>query len=338
MTFKSTKKHENKLSSKRKLQIKHFYQTVISAFPMILISIMAIALLGIGISARYQHPLNTENENSADSQPGQQQGEDTAPIEKPYTAPYIDPPPDITANAYSVTNLRENIRMYAKNPKVPYPPASVTKIMTAVIALREYDLEKPVIIPEKCTKLEGSKAGFKANDVFTLEDVLYGLLVRSGADAACAIASIGTEADFVEKMNQEATDLGMVNTIYENEIGFDRGEHQFSTVDDLELLAKEAVKSNVFRKITGTREVTVKALNSGSAYKLINTNELLFTIPGTIGIKTGYTDSAGECLAYLYENKSDEIMIIILGSQDRFRDTTKLLDWAKEQIKKTASN
>ena len=253
-------------------------------------------------------------------------------ISESFVQPYKNPPPEISAKSYNVINLTTNQKMFGINPDLALPPASVTKIMTALIALEQYDLDKPVVVPERCTKLEGSKVGFLANDVLTLEDVLYGLLVRSGADAACSIANIVDEKDFIERMNRKADQIGMENTSFANEIGYDQQNKHFSTVNDLTKLSKEALKYSTFRKIVGTKEVTLKSLNSARAYKIKNTNDLLFTVPGTVGIKTGFTAEAGECLVYLYQNKKQEILIIILGSEDRFGDTTALLRWAKEQI------
>lgn len=250
----------------------------------------------------------------------------------PKTLPYRDPPPQVSAKAFAVVNLTDNIELYAQNPDLALPPASVTKLMTALVALETYDLDKPVAIPEKCTQLHGSRVGFQPNEAISLEDLLYGLLVESGADAACAIANIDNEHDFIQQMNNKSKELGMQNTNFTNEIGFDDSTYQISSVKDLVILSKEALKSGVIRKIVGTREVSVKSLNTARSYSIRSTNDLLFTIPGTTGIKTGSTPEAGECLLYLYENKDQEILIVILGSQNRFADTRKLLDWAQLQI------
>jgi len=221
--------------------------------------------------------------------------------------------------------------MFKQNPDQILPPASVTKVMTAVIALENYSLNKPVVVPEDCTKLNGSSVGFTPNEVFTMQDMLYGLLVRSGADAACSIANIDDPGVFVKKMNQKADELGMKNTTFQNEVGFDAVNEHFSTVNDLEKLTLHALKSGVFRKIVGTEKITIKSLNPGIEHSISNTNDLLFTIPGTVGVKTGFTDAAGECLIFLHENRGQEFLIIILGSEDRFGDTSKLLLWAQRE-------
>lgn len=252
----------------------------------------------------------------------------------PNTKP-VSQPPEVSAKAYSIVNLNDNIEIFSKNPNLPLPPASVTKIMTAIIALEEYQLSREIVIPEYCTRYNASKVGFKAYDVITVQDALYGLLVQSGADAACAIANIeSNEKAFIDKMNRKANELGLQNTSFENEIGLDSLSNQYSSVNDIIKLSEYALKYDTFRKIVGTKEVNISPLNSPSTiYRLRNTNELLFTLPGSIGIKTGSTPEAGECLSYLYENPIDDqrILIVLLGSNNRFADTKTLLDWAKNE-------
>lgn len=254
---------------------------------------------------------------------------------------YVTPPPEVTATSYKILRNNKNgtltKTMYAKNPDLTLQPASLTKIMTALVAMEDYPLDKRVVVPEKCTKIDGSKVGLLANDTLTLQDMLYGLLVHSGADAACAIANIYSEPEFVKQMNEKANELGLENTFFENEIGFDANNQQISSVNDITKMTIEALKSSVFRKIVGTPSVTLHSLTSKRTYTIQNTNELLSKIPGTVGIKTGYTEDAKGCLSYLYENPQteDQILIILLGSdnqQTRFEDTQKLLNWAKQQI------
>src|SRR3990167_2097449 len=243
-------------------------------------------------------------------------------------------PPEVSAMAYGIFDVKKNESIYTKNPDLSLPPASVTKVMTAIVAMAENDLEKPVQIPENCTKINASKVGFVANEILTLEDVLYGLLVRSGADAACALANLYNETDFVDKMNQKANEIGMDKTIFENPIGLDSDQFQFSTVNDLEKLTKYSLKYGVFRKIVGTKEITLRSLsNPNRTYKIKNPHDLLFTLPGTVGVKTGFTTDARECLIYLYEDNDNQFLIIVLGSEDRFGDTTKLINWIKENQK-----
>jgi len=246
---------------------------------------------------------------------------------------YVDEPPKVTAKAFSVENMATGERLYGKNTELKLPPASITKIMTALVALDRYPLDKAVPVPPECTTVEGSKAGFKPYEVFTVEDLLSALLIKSSADAACTLASIDGHDTFLIAMNQKAKELGMNDTHFQNEIGLDSPDAQLSTIDDINKMVKSALNYKIFQILVGTQSKTIKSLSSGNKYVLHNTNDLL-SLPGTVGIKTGYTENAGQCLAYLYENNGEEVLITVLGSQDRFGDTKALLEWAKEQIKK----
>ena len=241
-------------------------------------------------------------------------------------------PPVLEAKAFLVMDVKSDQVLFSQNPDMQLPPASLTKIMTAVVAIEEYNLSKIVVVPEKCVGLNGTSIGFKANEVFTMEDLLYGLLVKSGADAACAVANISSEAEFLVKMNAKAKEIGLEKTVFQNEIGFDAENNQLTSVEDIRKLSLYALNISTFRKIVGTKNATIKNLNTGTVYAFQNTNDLLFTIPGTVGIKTGTTEKAGQCLTYLYQNRDREILVVLLGSQDRFKDTTALLNWANEEL------
>jgi len=332
--YEMAEKKSKKLSppnppSKTKVKAKNNNSIIIAV-------IFGLILLTAGIYQRITNPQKALDNKQEVSENKITESTESAQFKvepaEPAPLPYKFPPPEISAKAYGIVDLTSGTKLYYKNADQVLHPASVTKIMTAVVAYENYDLDKPVVVPTKCVGLNASSIGLKANEVFTMEDLIYGLLVPSGADAACAIANIVDESEFVGQMNQKAKEIGMENTSFNNEIGLDTSEIQFSTINDLEKLTTYALKSSFFRKIVGTKEVTIKALNSTNSYKIKNTNDLLFTIPGTVGIKTGYTPTAGECLAYLYENKGQEFLIIMLGSNDRFGDTTKILNWAKEQV------
>jgi D-alanyl-D-alanine carboxypeptidase len=169
--------------------------------------------------------------------------------------------------------------------------------------------------------------GLDANERINVEGLLYGMLVNSGADAACAL-SHHYNGNFIGLMNQKASDLGLLNTHFENETGLDglNGNH-YSTAEDLVRLSKVALENGVFRKIVGTRQANIPNATQSRWHGLTSTNKLLFTRPGTTGIKTGYTEKAKGCLAVSYEREGREIIGVILGSDDRFGDTETILDW-----------
>lgn len=242
------------------------------------------------------------------------------------------PPPELSAASALVLDLDTNQILYAKNPHLPHPPASTTKMLTALVALETFDLNRPVSIPPSCTRLPGNRAGFLGNEVVTVESLIYGLLVVSGADAACALANLeGNEIEFVEKMNQRAEELDLKQSYFTNPIGFDsQGIEHLSSAWDLAKIAIEATKNNVFRKIMGTREVTLESLINQRLYHLENTNRLLRELPGTTGVKTGFTEGAQGCLVFTYQNQDWQILSVVLGapgSDNRFEETKALLDW-----------
>ncbi len=199
--------------------------------------------------------------------------------------------------------------------------ASLTKIMTALVVLENYQLDETVAVPELCTHLPPFKVGYAAEQKLNVEELLYAMLVTSASDASCSL-SHHFKGNFLALMNQKAEKLGLADTHFENEIGLDgqNGNH-LSTAKDLVKLSGEALKNGVFRKIVGTLEW--RGLNS--------TNDLLSTLPGTTGIKTGYTKEAQGCLAVSVERNGREIIGVVLGSEDRFADARTLLDWIFEE-------
>ena len=210
--------------------------------------------------------------------------------------------------------------LFEKNSDQPLPMASLTKIMTAVVVLDNLQLDEIVTVPELCTYLPPFKVGYAAGQKLTVEELLYGMLVSSASDASCTL-SHHFDGNFLELMNQKASELGLTQTHFENEIGLDgeNGNH-LSTAKDLVKLSRKALKNGVFRKIVGTAQWR----------GLTSTNELLSTLPGTTGIKTGYTEQAKGCLAVSYERDGREIIGVILGSEDRFLDMRNLLNWIFE--------
>ncbi|MBU4381021.1 serine hydrolase [Candidatus Parcubacteria bacterium] len=239
------------------------------------------------------------------------------------------PAPLITATSAIAVNAKTGKPLYEKNPDAPLPPASTTKIVTALVILENYDLAQVVAIPPTCVGLDEPTVGFFANDQVTIESLLYGMLVKSASDAACSLAHVSASyGEFINKMNTKAQDLGLTSTVFSNEIGFDsEDQNQLTTARDLSVLAQEAMKNDIFRIIVGTREIKVTTNLFKKTYTITTTNELLKEIPGTTGIKTGNTEKAKGCLVYSYDNLGKKILIVILGSDDRFGDAKNILDW-----------
>lgn len=207
--------------------------------------------------------------------------------------------------------------------------ASITKIMTAIIALENGSLEDTIEVSSAAASVGESSAGLSAGDELTLEQLLNALLVHSGNDAAVAIAEgVGGSVDaFVELMNAKAEDMGLTNTHFENPTGLDADGH-YSSAADVCVLARYAMGFDTFRSIVSQDSVTLEY--GGSSETLMSTNALVACWDSCIGIKTGYTSSAGQCLASCAEQDGLELYAVVLGSSDeveRFIDSYKLLDW-----------
>ena len=239
-------------------------------------------------------------------------------------------PPAISAISAGVYDRRSGKTLFSRLPEEKLAPASTTKLVTALVALELYSPEEKVTVPYFCTNIESTKAWLPADEEFTARDLIYTMLVGSAGDAACALATSKVSySEFVDKMNQKAVVLGMKNTNFVNPIGLDgfKGVH-YSTVSDLYLLALASLSNETVQNAVKTKEFTVKSLTSDFTYKMTNTNRFLWEIAGTTGIKTGTTVGAGEVLIYGWKDKDRELVLIVMGSRDRFGDTRNLLNWS----------
>lgn len=239
--------------------------------------------------------------------------------------------PELEILAKSAIAVSESGKiLFAKEKDQKLLPASTVKITTALVVLEEFSLGDSVRVPENCVKLPGNSVGLLAGDYLKVEDLLYGVLVFSGSDATCSLYQhAGNTIDsFTKKMNQKAVDIGLNNTLFSNPIGFDgAGNGNHTTAVDLAKLTNVAMGDGVFRKIVGTREVSLRSTKLGRFYSIRNTNDLLHLLPGIVGVKTGFTENAGGNLVSAYQNQGHEIIVVVMGSQDRFGDTRKVIDW-----------
>lgn len=234
--------------------------------------------------------------------------------------------PFLSAQGAVVIDADSKSIIYAKNPDLWLLPASTTKIMTALVALDNYSLDDVVTIGEIIT--EPVKMDLVAGEKITVNDLLYGLLVGSANDAALALAAYYPQGvvGFVKAMNQKAADLHLADTQYTNPIGLDN-YGQYTTVHDLSLLTAAAMAQPAFRSIVNTIKYTVTDIDKTQTHELENLNELLGQIPGLVGVKTGYTELAGECLVTFVTRKNHSIITVILGSANRFGESRQLIDW-----------
>ena len=220
--------------------------------------------------------------------------------------------------------------LYGKNEYNKVKMASTTKIMTATIIIENCNLEETVEISKKAANTGGSKLGLKTGDKITIKDLLYGLMLRSGNDAAVALAETcaGSIVDFSNLMNKKANELGLVNTHFESPHGLDSDGH-YTTAYELALLSDYALKNKTFLQIVGTSNYTITI--NGYPKSLTNTNELLGNLNGVYGIKTGFTNGANRCLVTACKRNDMDIICVVLGCDTKkFRtsDSIKLIEYA----------
>lgn len=220
---------------------------------------------------------------------------------------------------------------FEKNMDVRLSPASTTKIMTALVAVEHY---KPadILTVTQDSLIGGSTMGLKLGEQLTFRSLLYGMMLNSGNDAAFTIAANypGGILAFVSKMNQRAGELGLGNTHFDNPAGFDSPTH-YSSASDLFIIGKAAVENAQLAKVVATKETSVISWDKSNAHTLKNLNKLLQE-EGVLGIKTGYTEGAGESFVGLIERENHKIITIVLNSEDRFGETKSLINWVYDNF------
>ena len=230
-------------------------------------------------------------------------------------------PPVLEPAAALLLDVATGTVVYSRNADAQLAPASTTKMMTALVALDLGRLDDEVTILPSDLSVD-SVLGLRPGEVWTLEDLLYALMLASDNASAVVIArhAGGSEAAFVEQMNARAAAWGMTGTHFANPHGYDDPNH-YSTAHDLAVLARRAMDNATFKQLVGTRERIV------GARVITNLNQLLGTYEGAEGIKTGTTDGAGQCLVSSVARRDGHALCVVLGSADRYRDTRLLLDY-----------
>lgn len=222
--------------------------------------------------------------------------------------------------------------LYEKNGEKQTPMASTTKIMTAIVVLENTDLTETVTINAKAAGIGGSRLGLKKNDKITVNDLLYGLMLRSGNDAAVALAIHvgGSVEGFASMMNEKAKEMRLTNSHFVVPHGLDNEGH-FTTAYELAKMADYALKIDKFREIVSTKLTTINI--NGYPKAINNTNQLLGSISGVYGVKTGFTNGAGRCLVTACKRGELDIITVIIGADTtkiRTADTIKLIEYASK--------
>jgi serine-type D-Ala-D-Ala carboxypeptidase (penicillin-binding protein 5/6) len=233
--------------------------------------------------------------------------------------------PPFSARAALLVDLDADQTLYSLRPDDKLSPASTVKIMTALLTLQKGNLDDVVQVSARAAGTQGSRMGLTQGERLTVRDLIYGLLLPSGNDAAVALSEYiaGDEEAFVELMNDTAATLGMRSTHFTSPHGLgDPGET--ISASDLVSVTKAALAYPLFAEVVATPESEV------AGHKLVNTNQLLTTLAGADGVKTGTTDEAGECLVASVTRSGHRRLLVLLGSQDRYAEATALLNWADQ--------
>lgn len=220
--------------------------------------------------------------------------------------------------------------LFEKNGKKQTPMASTTKIMTSIVVLENANLKDTVTIDSKAAGTGGSRLGLKKNDKITVNDLLYGLMLRSGNDAAVALAiHVGGSIDgFAKMMNDKAKEMGLTNSHFVVPHGLDNAEH-YTTAFELAKMADYALNIEKFKEIVSTKVTTIYI--NGYAKSINNTNQLLGSVSGVYGVKTGFTNGAGRCLVSSCKRDDLDIITVVIGADTtklRTSDTMKLIEYA----------
>lgn len=218
--------------------------------------------------------------------------------------------------------------LYEVDPARRVPPASLTKIMTALVVLDYGHLDESVTVSREASLARKIHLRLRAGQVFRLEDLLKAMLITSANDACLALAIHvgGSEAQFVELMNRKAQALGLADTHYENACGFDSPLH-YMTAHDLASLTEMALQHPLFRSYVKEERDIMSAQNSRHSYSLRTTNRLLGRMPGVEGVKTGFTSKAGRCLVAKVSQNGRELLLVLLHAPRRWNTATYLINY-----------
>lgn len=249
-----------------------------------------------------------------------------------HTIPEVNknaPYPPISAEGVYVADLSSFTPIFARNSSKKMFPASTAKIITALVTMDIFKPTDVIVVTKQITKEDQPDwqlMGLVTGEKMTVENLLYGTLVYSANDAAYTLANAYGYDKFIEKMNEKAAELGMQNSHFKNPIGIDDYE-QLTTPYDLALAARALLKNSYLAKFVSIKEITISDTDYKYFHRLNNVNELLGKVVGIGGLKTGYTELAGQNLVSFYKKNGNQYIIIVLKSLDRFADTQSLTQW-----------
>jgi len=238
----------------------------------------------------------------------------------------------VLAKGMVVLEGNTNTVLLERNMHERLPMASTTKIITAILAIENCNnLDEKIKISSKAVGIEGTSIYIKEGEELTMRELLYGLILASGNDCAVAIAeALGGEELFVNKMNDFASSLNLVNTHFDNPHGLDSDNH-YTSAYDLAVMTSYALKNPTFKEIVSTERMVIEPTGIYQARYLKHKNRLLFSDDKCIGVKTGFTDNAGRCLVHAHEENGMQLISVVLNCQPMFEECDRLTKMALDK-------
>ncbi len=239
-----------------------------------------------------------------------------------------DGPPAVTSESWLLYDATAGVMLASHNPDEVRPMASVTKLMTGLVAVENAPLDDLVVVSETAAAVGEAEIGLVPGELWTMRDLIGAIMVRSGNDAAVAIAEhvAGSVPAFSAMMNARAAELGLAGTSFANPHGLDEDGHH-TTARDLLTLAQVVLDQPVLRRFVRTRIIRFVPDPEGKSRRAVNTNALLGAYPGVIGLKTGFTGLAGRVLVAADERDGRLLITVVMGAEDHFDDTRRLLEY-----------
>ncbi len=243
-------------------------------------------------------------------------------------------PPITSAEAACLLDVKTGQVLYGKNIHLQRPPASLTKVLTTIIAIERGDLKDVVKVSRKAAYQEGSSIYLKEGERITLEELLYGVMLASGNDASVAIAEhiSGSIEEFSRLMTEKAREMGALNSNFKNPSGLPEPEH-YSTAYDQAVIMRYALKNKIFARITATKNKTISWEGNDWGRGLRNHNKLLWLYPDSTGGKTGYTRAAGRCLVASAKRNGREVVAVVLNCPNDWLVVQNLMDHGLDNFK-----
>lgn len=261
------------------------------------------------------------------------------PLSEPSYFPILidgEEKPVLTAKSAAVYDIRLGRFIFAKNPRTHLPVASLTKILTSLVALEHLNVNDVVTVPPEVIRVDGEKQTLYKDEKISVLSLLKLMLIESSNDSAFALADYfekKTGLDMVEQMNAKAVSLQMSDSKFLDPAGLN--DAAYSTAEDMIKLVRVALREDLLWNITTEKNTVIKSDDGKIEHTVESTNQLFGVIPDVAGGKTGFTNGALGCMILIVDipGKNDKLITVILGSTERFNDTKKLVDWAKTAYK-----